>query len=484
MISPQIGFQQQFVSTRANVAVGGGAAGVGKSFALLVLPIYAMGIKDFKSVIFRREQKQVSISGGLWDEGMSLYMNLGNSKPIARSQAKEFVWPSGAKVSFEHLHHESDIYKFQGLQAAYIAFDELTHFEKTMFWYMLSRNRSVAFDAPFVRATTNPQGDGWVKELVSWFLYPPDYTDQNIADFPILERSGVLRYFRRFENEMVWGETVEEVCDKMPDGNREKNKVLSFTFIAGALSENKILNEKDPSYRARLESLDETSRMQLLQGRWRNADEEKELLFDRAAILDLSQNDFVIGDGKKKYITVDAALEGSDPMVIFAWSGWRVIDVMYIEKSNGAQVIELIKQMQIKHSVPNRQVCFDADGVGGFIKGYISGATAFNGNGAVVKINGVREEYKNLRAQCFYHAARKVNNSDAFYAHDRYFPDLKNELLAHRKGRSADGEFFIEPKSAIKTRLGGRSPNFADAFMMRSIFDFTEKYGKYDIASF
>jgi hypothetical protein len=404
-----------------------------------------------------------------------MYMGLGDLTPEAKIQKKEFVWPSTAKVSFEHLHYSNDIYKYQGLEAAYIAFDELTHFEESMFWYLNTRNRSTSFANPFIRATTNPQGDGWVKKLISWYLYPVDYFDQDLADYPITERIGKIRYFRRFEGEMIWGDTVDEVCQKI--NNSDTKLVRSFTFINGKLEENLILNKIDPTYRSKLESADETERMQLLYGRWRSHDGEANLLFDRSAINDLPENDFV--KNGIKYITVDAALEGADPMVIFVWSGWKIIDVFYVPQSNGQQVINHIKAAQAKHQIPNRQVCFDADGIGGFIKGYISGAVQFHGNGAVIKVNGERENFTNLRSQCFYHAAKKVNDSEAFYGFDSFFKELKNELLAHRTLKTNLGAFGIEPKQIIKTRLGGKSPNFADAFMMRSVFDLQFTGGSY-----
>lgn len=474
-LRPQAGFQAKFTESEADIVIGGGSAGCGKTFGLLFFPIAAMSIPNFVSYIFRREAKQINVGGGLWDASVELYNQLPQqNKPQMKSHNHRHVWANGASLTFDHINHKSDIYNYQGSEMAYVGFDELTHFDEEMFWYMVSRNRSTKYNNPFVRATTNPQGEGWIKRLISWWLYPSDYHIEELQDYPIPERDGVLRYYYRYDNDMVWGNTVDEVvriigCDS--------SDVRSITFIGGKLSENQILNERDPTYRAKLMSLSTNEREQLLLGRWRNAVDDETLIFDTAAVDDLPHNTFV--KGATRYITVDVALEGVDPLVAFVWDGWRIIAVKKIDKTSGSAVIEAINELKTKYNVPNRQICYDADGVGGFVAGYIQGAIAFHGNGAVKEVNNVKESYVNLRSQCYYHAASKVNNSEAYYDENLpYYSELKKELLVIRKANKPDGKRGIETKDIIKARLG-RSPNFADAFMMRSIFDFTKVTGSY-----
>src|SRR5690606_2742766 len=165
IIAPQPGPQTAFLSTSADIAIYGGAAGGGKSWALLLEPLRHIHNPKFGGVIFRRESKQVTNEGGLWDESEKIYPLVG-AKP--RVGDLQWVFPSGCCLTFAHLQHETDKLSWQGSQIAFIGFDELTHFTRTQFFYMLSRNRSLCGVAPYIRATTNPDADSWVAEFIAW----------------------------------------------------------------------------------------------------------------------------------------------------------------------------------------------------------------------------------------------------------------------------------------------------------------------------
>jgi len=104
-------------------------------------------------VIFRREEVQIFNEGGLWDEALEIYPTL-----AARSNRNEktFFFPTGAKISFDHLQRADDVQAHQGALIALIEWDELTHFLAAQFWYMFSRNRSKSGVRPYMRASTNP----------------------------------------------------------------------------------------------------------------------------------------------------------------------------------------------------------------------------------------------------------------------------------------------------------------------------------------
>ena len=53
-ISPQKGPQEKFLSSSADIAIYGGSAGGGKSFALLLAPLRHIENEDFSCVVFRR----------------------------------------------------------------------------------------------------------------------------------------------------------------------------------------------------------------------------------------------------------------------------------------------------------------------------------------------------------------------------------------------------------------------------------------------
>src|SRR5690606_20572067 len=135
-----------------DIVIYGGAAGGGKTYALLMEPLrHVLTVKGFGAVVFRRNAVQVRNEGGLWDTSELLYGPLG-LKP--RETVLEWVHvPTGNTVKFAHLEHESTVYDWQGAQVTLLQFDELTHFTERQFWYMLSRNRSTCGVRPYVRAT-------------------------------------------------------------------------------------------------------------------------------------------------------------------------------------------------------------------------------------------------------------------------------------------------------------------------------------------
>ena len=89
-----------------------------------------------------------------------------------RSHELDWNFPKGSRVKFSHLEHEKDVLDHQGAEYPLILFDELTHFTKKQFLYLLSRNRSTSGIRPYVRATCNPDPFSWVLELVEWWINP------------------------------------------------------------------------------------------------------------------------------------------------------------------------------------------------------------------------------------------------------------------------------------------------------------------------
>ena len=163
-IKPQPGKQEEFIKTRADIAVYGGGAGGGKTWALLLDPLRNVRNPAFAGVVFRRTYPQIKNEGGLWDESFSLYQLLG-AKP--KETNVEWTFPSGATIRFAHMALERNKYDWQGSQIPFIAFDELTHFTESQFFYMLSRSRSMSGVNPYLRATCNPDAGSWVKKFLA-----------------------------------------------------------------------------------------------------------------------------------------------------------------------------------------------------------------------------------------------------------------------------------------------------------------------------
>lgn len=256
VIRPQEGPQERFHKVPSDICIYGGAAGGGKSFALILETLRHSDNSGFGAVLFRRTSPELVGPGSLWSDARPLYHALG--AVTRESPALEARFPSGAVVQLLHLQHVKDAYAHQGKQYALIEFDELTHFEAEQFWYMTSRLRSISGVRPYIRASTNPDPDSWVRELIDWWI-----GDDGL---PIPERDGVLRYFVRDGDELVWADSPEEVIAKAPAF--KVGDVKSLTFIRSCLEDNRILTEKDPGYRATLLALPRVERERLLGGNW------------------------------------------------------------------------------------------------------------------------------------------------------------------------------------------------------------------------
>lgn len=256
-IRPQPGPQEKFLQSPADIVIYGGAAGGGKTYALLLECLRHMGNKDFGAVIFRRQLVQIIVQGGLLDNAVSLYSPL--HVKVYRSLPPHILFPSGACLDFRYIRSDGDVYGYQGAQIPLICYDELTHFSEFQFFYMLSRNRSTCGVKPYIRATCNPDSDSWVAEFISWWI------DQDTG-YAIPERSGVVRYMCRRDNELIWGDSPEELAAKY---EIEPTLCKSVTFISSSIYDNQILLKANPEYLANLNGLDMVEKERLLNGNWK-----------------------------------------------------------------------------------------------------------------------------------------------------------------------------------------------------------------------
>lgn len=264
-IGPQAGPQTMFMASSADIIVYGGAAGGGKTFALLMEGLRHKDVKGFGAVIFRHNYNQITAEGGLWDASQKIYSQVPDAQ-ARKSPKLHWKFNSGAKLSFAHIERDEDLQSWMGTEIAYIGFDELTHFTKHMFLYMLSRNRSTCGVRPYVRATCNPDSDSWVADLISWWI------DQETG-YPIPERSGQIRWMITISDVIYMFSSKKEAIEYAMSTGIEENEAMvmpkSFTFIASSIEDNKKLLEADPGYMANLRALTEVDMERLLKGNWK-----------------------------------------------------------------------------------------------------------------------------------------------------------------------------------------------------------------------
>lgn len=265
VLAPQAGPQTAFMTNGADIIIYGGAAGGGKTFALLLEALRHKDVKGFGGVIFRKNYNQITAEGGLWDSSQEIFGQVPGAKS-GKSPRLHWSFDKLSKLSFAYIEREEDLKSWQGTQIAYIGFDELTHFTKHQFLYMLSRNRSTCGVAPYMRATCNPDADSWVAEFIGWWI------DQETG-YPIPERSGQIRWMVNIQDVITWYDSREEgVRFAIQNGlsaAEAEEMPKSVTFIASSLNDNKILMETNPGYKANLLALPVVDMERLLKGNWK-----------------------------------------------------------------------------------------------------------------------------------------------------------------------------------------------------------------------
>ena len=226
--------QAEFMSRAEDEVLYGGAAGGGKSDALVIEALRQIHIPHYKGLILRKTFPELT---DLIDKSQLYYRRL-PERPVYNTSSHTWKFPSGAQIIFGSLQHEKDKHKYQGKAYDYIAFDELTHFTQAEYEYLKSRNRATGSGTrEYIRATANPGGigHGWVKE--------------------------------RFITAEIPGKTIWEKISVDVNGYKV-NGWKSRVFIPSNVFDNQRLLENDPDYLIRLASLPESERKALLYGDW------------------------------------------------------------------------------------------------------------------------------------------------------------------------------------------------------------------------
>lgn len=492
IIRPQDGYQMKALSSSADIVIGGGSAGSGKTFCLLLDPVPDIGVKGFGGVIFRRTSPQIRNEGGLWDTSMLLFPHL---NAVPRESNLEWVFPKGVKIKFSHIEYEKNVLDWQGSQIPFIGFDELTHFSKKMFFYLLTRNRSVCGVKPRVRATCNPDPESWVADLISWWI-------NQETGFPIPERDGVIRYLVVDGEDYIWGDSEQEVIEKawhilesivVRSGIDPKEFIKSVTYIFGDIYDNKELLKTNPSYLGNLISQDKATQSALLYGNWKVIISDNDI-YEYNSFVGMFNNMFEV-DKEGRYITADIALKGSDKFIAGAWHGMELVDLLIMDKSNGSEVIEGIKKLAVENKVQNHHITYDNDGVGGFVDGFIVGAIPFvnnatpmpNPEATTAEEKAKPENYEHQKAQCYYRSGAnvlagkyRISEKVANMMYDDKMT-VKQRFMYERKAikrdkADDDGKLKIIKKAEMKAKLNGESPDLMDQFAMREKFNLTPEF--------
>jgi hypothetical protein len=224
--------QQELHQCRGNEVLFGGAAGPGKSHALrFEALIWAMRIPGIQVYLFRRtypelEKNHILPSRSLYPKGLGEY----------KSGDRRWQFNNGSMIHFCHCQHDSDVFNYQGAEIDLLIIDELTTFTEFQYDYLRGRVRSsrdipkeYRHKIPGIVCASNPGGIGHQFAKKRW------------VDF-------------------IGGAGRKRATPREGGMLRE--------YIPALLSDNKILEERDPDYIHRLDALPEPYRTAYKEGDW------------------------------------------------------------------------------------------------------------------------------------------------------------------------------------------------------------------------
>ena len=150
--------QAAFLLVPGREALYGGAAGGGKSDALLMGALQYVDVPDYAAILFRRTYADLALPGAIMDRSHDW---LAGTAARWREATKTWHFPSGATLSFGYLQAEKDKYRYQSAEFQYIGFDELTQYPSTQYLYLFSRlRRNEGSQVPLrMRSASNPGGE-------------------------------------------------------------------------------------------------------------------------------------------------------------------------------------------------------------------------------------------------------------------------------------------------------------------------------------
>lgn len=194
--------QAAFLDLDTMEGLYGGAAGGGKTDALLMAALQYADVPGYSALLLRRTFPELEGADGLISRAHDW---LGPTAAEWREAKSRWEFPSGATLQFGHMQHETDKYKYQGQAYHFVGYDELTHFTETQYTYLLSRMRRLRTQSVPVRmrAATNPGGIGhkWVKGR---FVDPGDparpFVPAKLADNPHLDQDEYRRALAQLDS--------------------------------------------------------------------------------------------------------------------------------------------------------------------------------------------------------------------------------------------------------------------------------------------
>lgn len=273
--------QAAFLALEDDEALYGGAAGGGKSDALLMAALRGADTPGYAAILFRRTYADLALPGALMDRAKDW---LAGTAAHWSDKTKTWTFPSGATLTFGYLEHEDDKYRYKSAEFHFVGFDELTQFSETQYTYLLSRlRRTAGFSIkPHARAASNPGGPG---------------------------------------HDWVHARFVDE-------------KTASAPFVPARLADNPHIDEAE--YSKQLDKLDSTTRMQLKEGRWVRDSGGLIYPYKRELVVIDALPEVSPRDGWNQVLAIDLGSSQKAPSTTFTIPTWHIhLPEVYIARSYG-----------------------------------------------------------------------------------------------------------------------------------------------------
>jgi predicted phage terminase large subunit-like protein len=236
--------QKVFLRTYGIEALFGGAAGGGKSSALLMSALQYVDIPGYSAILFRRTFADLSLPGALMDRFKSWIDNYDDVHWNANSYVATF--PSGARVSFGYLNNTNDYLRYKGSEFQFIGMDEVTEIRESDYRYLFSRLRRPAngplSEVPLrMRAASNP-APNWVRQrfIVEGIKDGRIFVPSKLTDNPGIDALSYRQALsaldpierRRLEEGDWWATTLGSLFERTSAIIIDSNEVPEITSSA------------------------------------------------------------------------------------------------------------------------------------------------------------------------------------------------------------------------------------------------------------
>jgi hypothetical protein len=227
------------------------------------------------------------------------------------------------------------------------------------------------------------------------------------------------------------------------------------------------------SYLESLRLLPDYDRKRLLLGNW-EYDDDSDKIFSSEHLNIAFRNEILSGI---KYITCDVARFGKDRTIICVWNGLSLLQIKELKRSSITDTYELIESLRKEHQIMIQNIICDEDGIGGGLcdigkyKGFQNGSKAKH-----------PDRFVNIKAECFFKLAEFIEKNKITFLANEWKEQIISELqMIKRHKADSDSKLAVTPKDVIKMREG-KSPDIADAIMMRMYYELNANTGKYVFA--